>query len=94
MMADHTSQIKSPIDNKYNSDMDNLDNIDNNKDGTIRSLEEKLKLLDEEKLDLENQIYAAEKKYHEQLDSYLARYINADFSLAQMEYILVSYRVM
>lgn len=43
---------------------------------------------------VENQIYAAEKKYHEQLDSYLARYINADFSLAQMEYILVSYRVM
>ncbi|CAH8616560.1 unnamed protein product [Schistosoma bovis] len=92
MMADHTSQIKSPVDNKYNSDMDNPDNIDNNKDGTIRSLEEKLKLLDEEKLDLENQIYAAEKKYHEQLDSYLARYINADFSLAQMEYILPAKR--
>ncbi|CAH8631795.1 unnamed protein product [Schistosoma haematobium] len=92
MMADHTSQIKSPVDNKYSSDMDNPDNIDNNKDGTIRSLEEKLKLLDEEKLDLENQIYAAEKKYHEQLDSYLARYINADFSLAQMEYILPAKR--
>ncbi|CAI2732506.1 unnamed protein product [Schistosoma spindalis] len=92
MMADHTSQIKSPVDIKYNSDMDNPDNIDNNKDGTIRSLEEKLKLLDEEKLDLENQIYAAEKKYHEQLDSYLARYINADFSLAQMEYILPAKR--
>ncbi|CAH8636823.1 unnamed protein product [Schistosoma rodhaini] len=92
MMADHTSQIKSPIDNKYNSEMDNPDNIGNNKDSTIRSLEEKLKLLDEEKLDLENQIYAAEKKYHEQLNSYLARYINADFSLAQMEYILPAKR--
>lgn len=92
MMADHTSQIKSPIDNKYNSEMDNPDNIGNNKDSTIRSLEEKLKLLDEEKLDLENQIFAAEKKYHEQLNSYLARYINADFSLAQMEYILPAKR--
>lgn len=92
MMADHTSQIKSPIDNKYNSEMDNPDNIGNNKDSTIRSLEEKLKLLDEEKLDLENQIFAAEKKYHEELNSYLARYINADFSLAQMEYILPAKR--
>ncbi|CAH8541124.1 unnamed protein product [Schistosoma turkestanicum] len=91
-MIDHTTEIKSPVDNKYNSEMNSLDNADENKDSTIRSLEEKLRLLDEEKLNLTNQIYAAEKKYHEQLESYSARYINADFSLAQMEYILPAKR--
>ncbi|KAH8873777.1 Pre-mRNA-splicing regulator female-lethal(2)D [Schistosoma japonicum] len=88
-MIDHTSEIKSPANNEYNLEVNNPDNIVDHKNVTIRSLEEKLRLLDEEKLDLESQIYAAEKKYHEQLDSYLARYINADFSLAQMEYILL-----
>ncbi|TNN16541.1 Pre-mRNA-splicing regulator female-lethal(2)D [Schistosoma japonicum] len=91
-MIDHTSEIKSPANNEYNLEVNNPDNIVDHKNVTIRSLEEKLRLLDEEKLDLESQIYAAEKKYHEQLDSYLARYINADFSLAQMEYILPAKR--
>ncbi|CAH8617640.1 unnamed protein product [Heterobilharzia americana] len=91
-MVDLASEIKLCLSGERTSQINNLDNTDDNQDSTIRNLEEKLKLLEEEKLDLENQIFSAEKKYHEQLDSYLARYINADFSLAQMEFILPTKR--
>ncbi|VDQ18050.1 unnamed protein product [Trichobilharzia regenti] len=91
-MIDHTTvKVKLSSDgDECALDENNTDNIsDTNQDSKIRNLEEKLRQLEEENLNLEKEIYSTEKKYHEQLEAYLARYINADFSLAQMQYILV-----
>nr|CAH8863139.1 unnamed protein product [Trichobilharzia regenti] len=91
MMIDHTTvKVKLSSDgDECALDENNTDNIsDTNQDSKIRNLEEKLRQLEEENLNLEKEIYSTEKKYHEQLEAYLARYINADFSLAQMQYIL------
>ncbi|CAH8863307.1 unnamed protein product [Trichobilharzia szidati] len=88
-MIDHTVKVKLSSDSEEcASDVNNPDNIDTNQDNKIRNLEEKLRQLEEENLNLEKEIYSTEKKYQEQLEAYLARYINADFSLAQMQYIL------